>query len=590
MPETTPQGALTGLRVLDIGTFIAAPFAATLMAEHGAEVFKIELPGTGDHARRLGTPTATGETLLWLSEARNKKSVCLDLRTPEGVEILKSLVKVSDVVCENFQAGTLEKWGIGWEELSAVNPKLILLRISGYGQTGPYANRPCFGRIANAFGGISFLSGEPDRPSRPARLRHPLRLHGRPLRRLRRPDGAARPRPHRPRPGHRRRPLRRHLPHPRRSRPRLPADRLHPQARRRRNPHRRPTQPLPHQGRALDRHRLHQRPHLRPPHHPHGPARPLRRPALRHQRRPPPPPPRRQRHHRRLDSSSMDRDEVLDRCSKAEVPCGPVYAIDEIFQDPHYAHRGNILRFHRRAQVGELAIPNVVPMLMGTPGRVDWLGPKLGSHTDEVMRDVLGIPPERIADLHARQRHLTVQATPTKPLAGFKVLDLSNFLAAPLCGMFLADFGAEVLKVERPGHGDESALLGREQGRRRPLLQGRRPRQEIHRTRPPHPLRRRGRSSAWSSRRRRRPRELPHRHPREMGSRLRRPLRHQSRPRHGPCHRLRPDRPQPQPPRLRHPRRSLRRLRQRQRRGGPSPRSSPASASPTPRPASWPPS
>src|SRR3954451_3172435 len=114
---STPSndGALSGLRVLDIGTFIAAPFAATLMAEHGAELFKMELPGVGDHARRLGTPSEAGDTLVWLSEARNKKSVCLDLRKPEGVEIFKALVAKADIVCENFQAGTLEKWGIGWD-------------------------------------------------------------------------------------------------------------------------------------------------------------------------------------------------------------------------------------------------------------------------------------------------------------------------------------------------------------------------------------------------------------------------------------------------------------------------------------------
>src|SRR5690242_7981962 len=155
---------LAGYRVLDIGNFIAAPYAATIMAEFGAEVLKVELPRTGDHARRLGTPTECGDTLVWLSEARNKKSVTLDLRTPEGAEVFKRLAAVSDVVCENFRAGTLEKWGLGWEELSKVNPRLVLLRISGYGQFGPYADRPCFGRIANAFGGISFLSGEPDRP------------------------------------------------------------------------------------------------------------------------------------------------------------------------------------------------------------------------------------------------------------------------------------------------------------------------------------------------------------------------------------------------------------------------------------------
>ena len=157
-------GALSGLKVLDLGTFIAAPFAATLFAEMGAEVVKVELPGVGDHCRRLGTPSEAGDTLVWLSEARNKRSLTLDLRKPEGADLLLRLVAQADAVCENFQAGTLEKWGLGWDRLREANPRLVLLRISGYGQTGPYAGRPCFGRIANAFGGISYLSGEPDRP------------------------------------------------------------------------------------------------------------------------------------------------------------------------------------------------------------------------------------------------------------------------------------------------------------------------------------------------------------------------------------------------------------------------------------------
>ena len=127
-------------------------------------------------------------------------------------------------------------------------------------------------------------------------------------------------------------------------------------------------------------------------------------------------------------SATMDRDDVLARCSEGGgAQCGPVYAIDEIFEDPHYAHRGNILRVEDE-RVGELAIPNVVPMMMGTPGRVNWLGPKLGSHTDEVLRDLLGLPPDRIADLHARGRRVTAGREPWSR-TGFAMREPSGRMA-----------------------------------------------------------------------------------------------------------------------------------------------------------------
>ena len=155
-PSSKP---LTGLRVIDASTFIAGPFCATQLGEFGAEVIKVELPGTGEPTRAFGTRTATGESLLWLSESRNKKCVTLDLRKPEGAAIFKRLARVADVVVENFQTGTLETWGLGWEDLRRENPKLVMVRITGYGQTGPYRNRPGFGRVANGFGGLSFLAG-----------------------------------------------------------------------------------------------------------------------------------------------------------------------------------------------------------------------------------------------------------------------------------------------------------------------------------------------------------------------------------------------------------------------------------------------
>ena len=153
-------GALDGLRVLDIATFVAAPFCGTILADFGAEVIKVERPKSGDSLRQFGTITDCGDSLVWLSEPRNKKTVTLDLRKPEGVELFKKLVAQSDVVLENFRPGTLEKWGVGFEALSKINPMLVMLRISAYGQTGPKRGEPGFARIAHAFAGLSFLSGE----------------------------------------------------------------------------------------------------------------------------------------------------------------------------------------------------------------------------------------------------------------------------------------------------------------------------------------------------------------------------------------------------------------------------------------------
>ncbi|WP_338881817.1 CaiB/BaiF CoA-transferase family protein [Achromobacter veterisilvae] len=156
--------ALQGIRVLDIATFVAAPFCGTILADFGAEVIKVEQPDSGDSLRKFGTPTECGDSLVWLSEARNKEAITLDLRRPEGAEMFRALVTKSDVVLENFRPGTLEKWGLGFEELRQINPGLVMLRISAYGQTGPKRGEPGFARIAHAFSGLSWLSGEADGP------------------------------------------------------------------------------------------------------------------------------------------------------------------------------------------------------------------------------------------------------------------------------------------------------------------------------------------------------------------------------------------------------------------------------------------
>ena len=159
--------ALTGLRVIEIGTLIAAPFAARLLAEFGAEVIKIEALDKGDPLRKW-RKLHEGTSLWWYLQSRNKKSLALNLRSAEGVALVKQLVEGADVLIENLRPGALEKLGLGWDVLHALNPTLTLVRISGYGQTGPYRDRPGFGAIGEAMGGIRYTTGTPGTP--PARV------------------------------------------------------------------------------------------------------------------------------------------------------------------------------------------------------------------------------------------------------------------------------------------------------------------------------------------------------------------------------------------------------------------------------------
>jgi crotonobetainyl-CoA:carnitine CoA-transferase CaiB-like acyl-CoA transferase len=162
MPETA-RLPLQGVRILDVGTRIAAPFAATLLGDFGAEVIKVELPGSGDFMRTIG-PFADGHSLWWAVEGRNKKSITLDLRVARGQELFRQLVTKADVVVENFQPGTLEGWGLGYDALAQLNPDLVLTRASVYGQSGPYRDRPGLDRNGIGFGGLLYITGYPDRP------------------------------------------------------------------------------------------------------------------------------------------------------------------------------------------------------------------------------------------------------------------------------------------------------------------------------------------------------------------------------------------------------------------------------------------
>ena len=389
--------ALDGCRVLDIATFLAGPFCATQLGEFGAEVIKVELPGVGDATRRFGTMTDCGDSLPWLSESRNKKCITLDLRKPDGARLLKRLVEQSDVIIENFQPGTLEKWGLGWDVLSAVNPRLIMVRISGYGQTGPYKDRPGFGRIGNAFGGLSFLAGYPDRaPVTPGSATIPDYMAG-----IYGAMGTLLAMQAREKTGRGQvvdiglyEPIFRIL------------DELAPA--------------FQHKGIVRQRMgpgTVNVVPHS---HYPTKDARwiaiactndkifarlaeAMGRPDLAG-----PeswgPLANRERDRAKVDetvaawTATYDRADLMQVCETSQVPCGPVYAIDEIFDDPHYAARGNILRM-QDPRVGELAVPNLVPRLSETPGAVHWLGEALGAHNDEIYKGMLGLDDIEMARL-----------------------------------------------------------------------------------------------------------------------------------------------------------------------------------------------
>jgi succinyl-CoA:(S)-malate CoA-transferase subunit B len=391
--------ALQGCKVIDVSSFLAGPFCSTQLAEFGADVIKLELPGVGDPLRKFGTVLECGETLPWLSECRNKKIASLDLRKPEGAVLFKKLIEDADILVENFQPGTMEKWGLGWEVLKAINPRLIMVRISGYGQTGPYSGRPGFGRIGNAFGGLSFLAGYPDRPPvTPGSATIPDYLAG-----LYGALGALLAMKARDLTGVGQfidiglyEPIFRIL------------DELAPKfqtsgyVRQRMGPGTVNVVPHSHYPTKDDRwiaiactsdkifSRLAEAMDV-PEWAEDGKWGTIRQ--------------------RDADRAQVDeyvgnwtaqftRDEVLALCEKFQVPCGPVYGIDEIFEDPQYKARENIA-WVKDERVGELAIPNVVPRLSETPGRVKWLGPSQGAHADHVYKERLGLDDAEIERLKA---------------------------------------------------------------------------------------------------------------------------------------------------------------------------------------------
>ncbi|NMZ15722.1 CoA transferase [Pseudomonas rhodesiae] len=373
---------LSGIKVIEIGTLIAAPFAARLMAEFGADVIKIESMGQGDPLRKW-RKLHEGTSLWWYLQSRNKKSLALDLKSSEGLDLIKQLLGDADVLIENLRPGGLEKLGLGWDVLHALNPKLTLVRISGYGQTGPYRDRPGFGAIGEAMGGIRYTTGNPESP--PARVGVSLgdslaSLHGvigalMSLLRVKTGQGEGQIVdvslaesvfnvmeslvPEYDMLGHVRE----------RSGGALPGIA--------------PSNTYPTADGAYVVIAGNSDPIYRRLMHAIGRADLADAPELAHNDG-------RAAQSAVLDAaithwtSSQPIDRVLSALEAAEVPAGRIYSVANIVSDPHYQARDMLLDAQLPGGVS-VKMPGIVPKLSQTPGGVNWQGPALGQHTDEIL-------------------------------------------------------------------------------------------------------------------------------------------------------------------------------------------------------------
>ncbi len=391
---------LAGVRVVEMGSLLAGPFCGQLLADFGAEVIKVEPPGKGDPMREWGRHRKEGRTLWWPIIARNKKSVTLNLREEEGQELARSLIAEADVLVENFRPGTMERWGLGYERLSETNPGLVMVRVSGYGQTGPYKDRAGFGAIGEAMGGIRHITGFPDAP--PPRSGISLgdslgatfgalgaltALYHREAH-----DGKGQvvdvgiyeailalmesTIPEYELTGHVRGRTGTVLPFV------APAN-LYPTSDggyvlisgNADTVFGRLAKAMGHSEWAEDERFA--------THHARG------------------------ENMEKLDgmisgwTEERTEEEVLEAMAGAGVPAGKVFTAKDMVEDPHYEARGNVV-WTEDPKIGPFPMQNVVPRLTETPGKVRWTGPALGQHNDEVYGELLGLGGEDLNGLRER--------------------------------------------------------------------------------------------------------------------------------------------------------------------------------------------
>ena len=392
------HGALADLRVLELGTLLAGPFCGQLLGDMGAEVIKIEAPNQGDPMRVWGRQKHGDPSLWWPVIARNKKSITLDLRQAAGQEILKELIAKSDFLLENFRPGTMEKWGLDYATLASINPRLIMIRVSGYGQTGPYAHRAGFGAVGEAMGGLRYVVGDPSTP--PSRVGISI---GDSLAATFACVGALSALHYREKTGHgqvvdsaiyeavlnmmeslitdydKRRFIRERtgaiLPN-------IAPSNVYPTkegwvliAANQDTVFKRLCE-------AMGEPELAQRPEY-----------------LNHQAR--------GAHQRELDeriarwSAALSTEEVLDLMDRHGVPAGLIYRAPDMLKDPQFAAREAIVSV-KHPVFGELKMQNVAPKLSLTPGGIRASAPELGQHNQEIYAGLMQFPPERIAALAAQ--------------------------------------------------------------------------------------------------------------------------------------------------------------------------------------------
>ncbi|MDR7172427.1 formyl-CoA transferase [Nocardia kruczakiae] len=389
-------GPLADLRVIEMGQLLAGPFCGQLLGDFGAEVIKLESPGRGDPMREWGREKPYGRSLWWPVVARNKKSVTCDLRTAQGQKLARDLIAQADIVVENFRPGTLERWGLDFETLRAGNPGLILTRVTGYGQTGPYAPRAGYGSIGEAMGGIRYTTGDPGHP--PARTGISL---GDSLAAVFATIGTLAALHHRERTGHGQLvdsaiyeavlAMMESL---------LPEWDITQYQRERTGavlPNVAPSNVYPAAGGDLVLIAANQdtvfgrlvkvmgRPELAT----------TERFATHSTRG---------ENMAELDdiigewTRTLPTNDLLDRLHAAGVPAGRIYTARDMFADPHFAAREAIVRL-AHPELGEIPMQNVFPKLSETPGSVRHTGPELGEHTAEVYERLLGIGPDELSRL-----------------------------------------------------------------------------------------------------------------------------------------------------------------------------------------------